>query len=82
MFTRFLGTENWKGLSATYVHDDQIDFINNNINIDGNLTTSFTNVLSNVSDFKKNNFSHLFLTQPVDLSVVTDFSRPEDTSTI
>jgi len=82
MFTRFLGTENWKGLSATYVHDDQIDFINNNIHIDGNLTTSFTNVLSNVSDFKKNNFSHLFLTQPVDLSVVTDFSRPEDTSTI
>jgi len=82
MFTRYLGTENWKGLSATYVHDKQIDFINNTVNIDGSLTTSFTNVLSNISDFKKNNFSHLFLTQPVDLAVITDFQKPEPTSTV
>lgn len=82
MYTRFIGSENWKGLSATYIHDNQVDFINNTINIDGNLTTTFSNVLSNVSDFQKNNYSHLFLTQPVDLSVITDFVSPEPTSTI
>lgn len=82
MLTRFLGTNNWQGLSASYTFDDQLDFANNKIQIDGDLTTTFTNVLSNVNDFKKNNYSHLFLTKPLNFADITDFTSPNKISTV
>ena len=33
MLTRFLGTNNWQGLSASYIFDDQLDFANNTLHL-------------------------------------------------
>lgn len=82
MLTRFLGTNNWQGLSASYIFDDQLDFANNKIQIDGDLTTTFTDILSGISDFKRNNYSHLFLTKPLNFADITDFISPNKVSTV
>jgi len=78
MFTSYLSTRNYIGLSATYQFDSQVDFLCKKISIDGRLSTSFSPLFSGSNDFYKNNYSLLFLTKPVKLSDVTVFQEPKN----
>jgi hypothetical protein len=76
MFTSYITSKNYIGLSAAYAYDKQLDFINKNIAIDGALTTSFSPVFSGTNDFIKSNYSLLHVTKPISLVEITDFDRP------
>lgn len=76
MFTSYLSTKNYIGLSASYIYDNQVDFLSKKISIDGRLSTSFSPLFSGSNDFYKSNYSLLFLTKPTKLSEVTTFYEP------
>jgi len=78
MLTSFITTDNFKGLSASYLYDSQINFLNNTIAVDGNLTTFFSPIFKETADFQNNNFSFLHLTKPISLSNITDFNLPDN----
>ena len=76
MFTSYITSKNYVGLSASYAFDEQLDFLNKNIAIDGKLTTSFSPVFENTNDFIKSNYSLFHVTKPINLSEITNFDRP------
>jgi len=79
MLTSFITNDNFRALSASYLYDNQIDFLNNRIGIDGNLTTFFSPILKETLDYQNNNYSYLHLTKPLKLSEITDFTKPINT---
>ena len=82
MLTSFVTPSNYKGLSASYVYDNQIDFTNKSICIDGNLSTFFSPIFLETHDFSNNNYSFLHLTKPLNLASITDFKTPEKLNNI
>ena len=82
MLTSFVTPSNYKGLSASYIYDNQIDFTNKNICIDGNLSTFFSPIFLETHDFNNNNYSFLHLTKPLNLASITDFKTPEKLNNI
>lgn len=80
MFTSYLTPKNYISLSASYVYDNQIDFLTKRISVDGYLTTSHSPALSGINDFTKNNYSLLYVTPQINFDAVTNFSRPQQNS--
>lgn len=76
MFTSYITSKNYVGLSASYAYDKQLDFLNKNIAIDGKLTTSFSPAFSSTNDFVKSNYTLLHVTKPISLAEITNFDRP------
>lgn len=76
MFTSYITSKNYVGLSASYIWDNQIDFLSKRISIDGYLTTCFLPVLSGNKDFFKSNYSLFYLTDNINFDSVTDFKKP------
>lgn len=79
MFTSYLTSKNYMGLSASYVYDGQLDFLSKRISIDGYLTTSFSPVFSGNKDFFKSNYSLFYLTDTIKFDAITDFQKPNQT---
>ena len=77
MQSQFLSTKTWIGLSASYLYDDQLEFANETVNVDGKLGFVKSTILENVNDFSNNNFSILNLTKKRPISEITDFYAPK-----
>jgi len=78
MLTSYLTDVNWRGLSASYGLDDEVELINNPIVIDGNLNTVYAPILSGSMDFIKNNYSFLSITRKNKLTNFVKFNSPTD----
>ena len=74
MLTSYLTDVNWRGLSASYGLDDEVELINNPIVIDGNLNTVYAPILSGSMDFIKNNYSFLSITRKNKLTNFVKFN--------
>lgn len=76
MYVNYLTEANYIGLSASYVYDSSVDFKNKKIYADGRLSLNLSPALTNLKDFKKNNYTLLYLTDDVYFSSLTDFYSP------
>jgi len=76
MLTNFLSTENYKALSASYTFDNQLDYKNYLVGIEGNMSVVLSPVFLELNDFTNNNYSFLYLTKKQNLATITDFSTP------
>lgn len=77
MLTSFLTSRNFKGLSASYLYDNQVDFENNKVFVEGNLNIFLSPIFLETNDFANNNYSFLHLTKPLNLATITNFKIPE-----
>ena len=76
MLTNFLSTENYKALSASYIFDNQLDYKNYAVGVEGNMSVMLSPVFLELNDFTNNNYSFLYLTKKQNLATITDFSTP------
>jgi len=76
MYINYLTEANFFGLSANYTFDDNINFENKKIYSDGRLALNIAPVFSGLKDFKKNNFTLMYLTDQINFSGLTDFYAP------
>jgi hypothetical protein len=77
MLSSFLTSKNYKSLSASYLYDDQLDFLNYEVSVEGNLNIFLSPIFLETNDFANNNYSFLHLTKPLNLANITDFKTPE-----
>lgn len=77
MLTSFLTSRNYRALSASYLYDNQLDFLNFTLPVDGNLNIIVSPIFLETNDFANNNYSFLHLTKPLNLANITDFKVPE-----
>lgn len=82
MLTEFFTSNNWKALSANYTHDEEVNFKNEAVYIDGRMGVSKTPLLSSNYDFKNNNYSFLNISEKVDLKTISDFYVPLEKSNV
>ena len=82
MLTEFFTSNNWKALSANYTYDNDVNFKNQAIYIDGRMSVSKTPLLSSNYDFKNNNYSLLNISEKVDLKSISDFYVPVEKSDV
>lgn len=83
MFVSYLTEANYTGLDALYPYDNNVNFQNIKLNVDGRLSINISPVFSDLKDFKKNNYSLIYLTKQTNLSKLTDFYHtPQDDKTI
>lgn len=73
MYVSYLTEANYIGLDALYPFDDNVNFQNVKLNVDGRLSITISPVFSDLKDFKKNNYSLIYLTKQTNLSKLTDF---------
>jgi len=76
MLTNFLSSENYRALSASYIFDDQLDYKNYLLGVEGNMSVVLSPVFLKLNDFSNNNYSFLYLTKKVNLAIITDFTIP------
>lgn len=78
MISQFLTSKTWIGLSASYFYDNQLDFSNTPMYIDGKLSFIKSKILEDSNDFANNNYSLLNLTKKKSISQITDFNSPKN----
>jgi len=76
MYINYLTETNFYGLSANYVFDNNVDFENKKIYTDGRLALNIAPIFTNLKDFKKNNYTLIYLTDQVNFSKLTNFYVP------
>lgn len=82
MIVKYLTNTTFRGLSSTYKYDDNVNFKNLQIFADGRLSINVSPVFQDLSDFKRNNYSLLYLTNRINLPEITDFYTPALDNTI
>lgn len=78
MLVSYLTETNYTGLSAQYPYDDNINFQNIKLGIDGRLSINISPVFCELNDFKKNNYSLMYLTKQSSFLNLTDFYAIKD----
>lgn len=82
MILKYLSNTTFNSLSTNYPYDSDINFQNYKIYAEGRLSLNVTPVFSNLSDFSRNNYSLLYLTNQVKMSEFTDFYSPQGNQSI
>jgi len=77
MLVNYLTESNFITLSAEYPFDNDVNFQNRSIFVDGRLSVCVSPVLEGLKDFRKNNYSFLYLTKQINLPAITDFYAPK-----
>lgn len=76
MYSKYVLNSNWKSLSSYYRFDNDIEYTHQYLPVDGNISVTYTNYLSNLKDYSNNNYSLFFLSDKKNINSFVYTKKP------